>query len=119
MTAAELFEIVTGTEEVWGGHLAFRPERPTYYAFWTLTGECDPLLERDADFVESHILGCLVKWLGERGCMPDSHKPPYEGGGYLWGVWRNPCGFVGNTQHPTQRAACAEAVRVLLREESR
>lgn len=116
MAAAELYEIVKGTEAVWWETLFYNVE---YGPYWRTLIEVGHALREYATLhptrAAAMLLGCMVKWLGER----EVYAVPWRSvDGALWGVWRLGRGILVCGTYPTQLAACAEAVRTLLREEA-
>lgn len=59
MTAAELYEIVTGHQDVWGKHFGIVKRSDGYVGFYRSFSND----ELDPEHVENELLGLGVKWL--------------------------------------------------------
>ena len=61
MTATELYEIVTGHQEVWGKHFVIVKRSDGYIGFYHPFSND----ELDPEHVENELLGLGVKWLAD------------------------------------------------------
>lgn len=63
MTATELYEIVTGHQDVWGKHFVIVKRSDGYVGFYRPFSND----ELDPEHVENELLGLGVKWLASGG----------------------------------------------------